>query len=117
VSRWSYFKRDEFVCKETGTNQIKDSFIDELDDLRESCGFPFAITSGYRSPMHSKEASKPNGPGKHSEGIAADIAVADGVQRYQIVRHAIVHGFTGIGIAKTFIHVDRRDGQPVIWVY
>jgi len=26
-------------------------------------------------------------------------------------------GFTGIGIAKTFIHVDIRSTQPVVWTY
>ncbi len=26
-------------------------------------------------------------------------------------------GFTGIGIAKTFVHVDSRDSTPVIWTY
>jgi len=26
-------------------------------------------------------------------------------------------GFTGIGIAKTFVHVDTRKSVPVLWSY
>jgi hypothetical protein len=26
-------------------------------------------------------------------------------------------GFSGIGVAKTFIHVDIRDSNPVVWLY
>lgn len=117
MSDWRYFKREEFVCKETSENEIQDYFVDALDELRHRCGFGFRITSGYRSPRHSKEASKPGGPGQHSNGIAADIAVADGVQRFAIIKHALDLGFTGIGVAKTFVHVDRRSGQPVAWTY
>ena len=112
-----HFKLSEFQCHETGENHIKPEFIGKLDDLREVCGFPFVITSGYRSPRHSKEVDKPGGPGQHSAGIAADIAVGDGVQRWMIVQHAMDLGFTGIGAAKTFIHVDLREGQQVLWTY
>ena len=26
-------------------------------------------------------------------------------------------GFTGIGVAKSFVHVDTRDDTPVMWTY
>lgn len=112
-----YFKRSEFQCKETGENYIEDDFIMRLDNLRYACGFPFIITSGYRSPKHSVERKKRK-PGRHTEGIAADIAVSDGHQRYTIVKHAIDLGFTGIGVAKSFVHVDCREtNTPVMWQY
>ncbi len=44
-----YFDREEFVCQATGENEIEDELIHALDELREHCGFPFVITSGYRS--------------------------------------------------------------------
>jgi uncharacterized protein YcbK (DUF882 family) len=84
--------------------------------LRHECGFPFTITSGYRSPQHSIEAKKPK-PGTHAQGIAADIAVADGSQRYLVVKHAMALGFSGVAAAKGFVHVDTRLGVPVVWVY
>jgi len=113
---YKYFKEEEFVCQETGENQISPVFVQRLDELRESCDFPFTITSGYRSPKHSIEAAKEI-PGTHAEGIAADIRVVDGVQRRKIIDHALSLGFGGIGVAKTFIHVDIRDTTPVIWTY
>lgn len=112
-----YFKRSEFKCKETGKNCIDDDFIMRLDNLRYMCGFPFVITSGYRSPEHSVEKKKAT-PGTHAQGIAADIAVSSGTQRAKIVEEALKLGFTGIGVAKGFVHVDVRDSeQPVLWVY
>lgn len=111
-----YFSYDEFKCKETGENKIKPDFVARLDLLREACGFPFVITSGYRSPSHSAEKAKEK-PGFHAQGIAADIAVKNGIERGKIVRAAIDLGFTGIGVASDFIHVDTRDGELVLWGY
>lgn len=111
-----YFKRSEFDCKETGENRMEPAFLDKLDDLRERCGIPFIINSGFRSKGHSKEVVKPI-PGMHTEGKAADIRVSNGMERGLIVEHAIRMGFKGIGIAKTFIHVDTRGGELVIWSY
>ena len=111
-----YFTREEFDCQETGENEMKDEFIHALDALRHECGFGFKITSGYRSPNHSIEAKKSK-PGTHAQGIAADIAVADGNQRYLIVKNAMAMAFSGIGIHKNFIHVDTRQSVPVLWEY
>tara|TARA_B110000503_G_scaffold11940_1_gene16094 strand:+ start:14766 stop:15125 length:360 start_codon:yes stop_codon:yes gene_type:complete len=116
-----YFYREEFACQYTGENKIKDEFIERLDKLRKACGFPFIITSGYRSPSHPIEAKK-KVAGQHSQGNAADIKVSDGLQRYKLVAQAIALGFTGIGVASTFIHVDTRDLHddavgPVMWTY
>lgn len=113
---YKYFALDEFNCKETGENNMSHEFITALDILREKCGFPFVITSGYRSPRHSVEAAKA-APGQHTQGIAADIAVSNGAQRMAIVSNAIELGFTGIGVAKGFVHVDMRKTTPVMWVY
>ncbi len=113
---FKYFSRDEFKCSETGNNEIQDEFIHALDKLRESCGFPFAITSGYRAPSHSVEAKKEKA-GQHTLGIAADIAVSGGAQRFMIVSKALELGFSGIGVAKTFVHVDIRTTDPMLWCY
>ena len=111
-----YFKIEEFNCQETGNNLMKPLFLERLDELRDRCGFPFVITSGYRDPTHSIEAAKPK-PGTHAQGIAADIQVVDSVQRHTLLTNAFLLGFSGIGVDKSFIHVDIRDTQPVTWVY
>ena len=36
---------------------------------------------------------------------------------HQIIGQGLLHGATGIGIAKTFVHLDFRDGVAVSWVY
>ena len=59
--------------------------------------------------------------GTHAQGIAADIKVNNGLQRFKIVEEAIKLGFTGIGVARSFVHVDIRspdDTTPfVMWTY
>lgn len=113
---FKYFKIEDFDCQETGENEMDISFIYKLDHLREACGFPFYITSGYRSSNHSLEKIK-KFPGQHSRGIAADIRVTGGAQRMQIIKHATALGFTGIGVAKSFVHVDTRTTTPMAWGY
>lgn len=114
---YKYFHESEFRCRETGENDMKPEFIHMLDELRERCGFPFTITSGYRSEKHSIEIRKKNGPGTHTQGIAADIAVANGEQRMKIVKEALALNFPGIGVASSFVHVDIRTTTPVMWTY
>jgi uncharacterized protein YcbK (DUF882 family) len=117
-THFKYFKLNDFNCQETGTNEMDIAFIHKLDELRHACGFPFNITSGYRSPEHSVERSKTTKGGTHTLGIACDIYVTGGRQRMQIVKQAAAMGFNGIGVAKHFVHVDTRDGgKSVLWCY
>ena len=44
-----YFKREEFTCQVSGTNNMEREFLEKLDELREVCGFPFEVTSGLPS--------------------------------------------------------------------
>lgn len=115
-----YFTKEEFDCQYSGENEMSDDLLLAVDLLRQKCGFPFVITSGYRSKDHPIEREKEKA-GTHAQGIAADIQVSDGNKRYKIVEQAIQMGFTGVGIARTFVHVDSRvvgaDKAPVMWTY
>jgi len=111
-----YFKRNEFDCSHTGLNEMDMDFLNRLDKLRELCGFSFTITSGYRDKSHPVEVDKAVG-GQHTLGIAADIKVTSAALRYILLEQALLMGFTGIGVAKGFIHVDDRAGIPVCWSY
>ena len=113
---YKHFDISEFRCRETGENDMKEEFIHMLDELRERCGFSFVITSGYRSKSHTAERSKEKG-GTHTQGIAADIAVKNGFERMNLVHEALKMGFGGIGVARTFVHVDMRATTPVMWTY
>ena len=88
MSDFKYFKIEDFDCLETGENEMSTEFIERLDGLRSVCGFPFIVTSGYRSPNHSIEAKKET-PGQHAQGIAADIKVVGGAQRRLLVEKAL----------------------------
>jgi hypothetical protein len=43
--------------------------------------------------------------------------VSNGQQRMKIVKEALAMGFGGIGVAKSFVHVDMRTTTPVMWTY
>lgn len=116
TKKLKHFTLPEFDCTYTGNNQMDWDFLAALDNLREVCGFPFVITSGYRDPSHPIESKKKT-PGTHAQGIAVDIQVTSGTQRRLIVKEALKMGFGGIGVAKTFVHVDDREGPKVLWEY
>lgn len=120
-----YFNPSEFMCKHCGENKMDSVFLTELDELRARCGFPLGVTSGYRCATHNQAVSTtgPNGP--HTTGRAVDFAVR-GAQALEVIRHAQLMGFTGIGVqqkgATRFIHIDNlpnAPGQPrpTIWSY
>ena len=115
MSDFKYFKLTDFDCQETGENAMDIEFIKTLDHLREICGFPFIVTSGFRSESHSAEKKKLKG-GTHTMGIAADIKVSGGAQRMAVVRHASALGMS-VGVAKTFVHVDTRTTEQMCWSY
>jgi len=114
-----YFRLEEFNCTHTGKggDNMDPEFLENLDRLREICGFPFRITSGYRDSTHPVEAKKEK-PGYHAQGLAADIKVSNSLDRLTLVREALkMDCFNGIGIGNGFCHLDGRKTTPVMWTY
>lgn len=104
-----------FVLAEFGT------FMRRLVALREDCGFPFPINSGWRCQNHPIEAArveqgKPLGP--HYWG-AADIR-ASFERAYPLMATAMQRGM-GVGavqhgpIGNRFVHVDNQGMR--VWTY
>jgi len=116
-----YFTRDELACSHCGEYKFDDDFLELLDTLREECGFPFPVSSGYRCPLHPIEAAKRH-PGAHTTGRAVDIAVSHG-QAYKLLEVAIAHGVPRIGVQQNgdgrFIHLDWDVTRPYprVWSY
>ena len=92
-------------------------FLFKLDEARMMAGTPFKITSGYRTEAHNKKVGGVKGS-SHTKWCAVDIAVNSGLQRSTIVCALVKAGFTRLGIAKPFIHVDLdKEKQQSIWLY
>lgn len=120
-----YFHPAEFACKHCGESKMDQAFLEELDELRHRCGFPFIITSGYRCPVHNARVSSTGATGPHTTGRAADIGTSH-ASAHKLLRVALEMGFTGIGVqqkgAGRFIHLDNlpnAQGQPrpTVWSY
>lgn len=115
----NYFTLDEFDSpdhKGSGVNMDND-FIKMLNVARKNAGIPFKITSGYRTADHNKKVGGVSNS-SHLNGLAADIAVGSGNQRYIIVNALIKAGFKRLGIAKTFIHCDTDTTKTnSVWTY
>jgi len=115
-----YFKISEFDSPDapgSGEN-MQESTLDMLDECREIADIPFIITSGYRTKEHNSKVGGVNGS-SHTKGLAVDISVRNGADRFKVITAALEVGFSRIGISGNFIHLDNDDekAQNVIWPY
>ena len=118
---WCNFTPDEVKCSHCGELKINSDIMDLLQQARNDLG-PLSITSGYRCSEHNNNISStgPNGP--HTTGKALDISVKDSKHRKELITY-FAPKVTGLGIAKSFIHIDllnADDGfevRPNSWVY
>ena len=96
---------------------MDEEFLERLDQARAFADIPFIINSAYRSQNHPLSIKNPSS--SHIKGLAVDIKANDNATRFKIVESLISVGFTRIGIADTFIHVDMDYGkrQDIIWTY
>ena len=120
----NHFSLSEFDSPDLPNSgeQMNKDFLEKLDKLRGMCGFPFIVTSGYRTPDHNKRVG--GAPRSyHVKGRAADIHVKHGWQVFMIVSFASRCGLHGIGISfpkhgNGFVHVDDRDiEKATMWRY
>lgn len=110
-----FFSDDEMRCPCCGIVKMDDRFMSMLDNFRATWGRPLFVTSGFRCKIHNKKVGgKPDS--KHLSGEAADIGVGPS-ERYEFMKLAMRLGFGGLGVAKTFVHLDSRQGVQSIWTY
>lgn len=124
---WPNFTPAEMACRHTGAVHLSRASMDRLQGVRRAFDQPMVISSGYRSPEHPIEARKATKSGAHTTGQAFDVQVS-GEAALRLVRIAVMHGFTGIGVQqkgprdKRFIHLDdapalKMRPRPHIWSY
>ena len=103
-------------CNRQVPNLVQQKSLDLLQQLRDRVGRPLSLVSAYRCAEHPVEKRKAV-PGQHNKGTAFDIAVGDGSEAYEVMKHAFALGFTGIARGNGFVHVDTRKSIPVNWIY
>ena len=118
---WCNFTPDEMKCQHCGELKISSDLMDLLQQARNDLG-PISITSAYRCSEHNASISKTGPSGPHTTGSASDISVRDSKHRKELITY-FAPKVTGLGIAKSFIHIDlltEDDGfeqRPNSWVY
>jgi zinc D-Ala-D-Ala carboxypeptidase len=113
-----HFSHKELECPCCQACSVSPDLISRLEALRMSLGVPLKINSGYRCEKHNARLKNSSPKSKHVLGEAVDIACTDPRLGFRLVRAAMHLGFGGIGVAKTFIHVDVRSPiAPAIWTY
>jgi uncharacterized protein YcbK (DUF882 family) len=113
-----YFKEEEFkMGTEVVFDKMNPTIITYLDTLRQYVNRSFTITSSYRDKEYNESVGG-SSRSQHLNGNAVDISVNgwSGVDRAELVKIALNLGLS-VGIAKTFIHVDCRASEQVIWTY
>ena len=125
------FSKSEFESKcgrempeEVYHNVVK--VANQLQYLRDYLNKPIKVNSAYRSPEHNNSVSSTGLDGPHTTGIAVDIATNTQSQ-YKLLNFALNYEPkpTGIGIAKTFTHLDwltpdvsqKYVVRPNVWKY
>jgi hypothetical protein len=79
---------------------------------------PMVIYSGMRCQKHNERVGGvPDSA--HTKGVAVDVKCHSSRGRFAIINAALSAGFTRIGVAKTFVHldVDLSLPQQVMWTY
>ena len=118
---WVNFKPEELECSHCNVLKISSDLMDFLQTARDDLG-PLSITSAYRCEDHNNDVSTTGFNGPHTTGKAVDISVKDSQHRKQLITY-FAPKVTGLGIAKSFIHIDlltTDDGfemRPNCWVY
>ena len=116
--RWPHFSVAELACRCdgrfcSGEYWHAPDFLDALEAVRAEVGAPLVIVSGHR--CRGWNAAVGGAPLSQHKTIAADIALA-GHDRFALLAAAERAGFTGFGLGRSFLHVDRR-ARPARWFY
>lgn len=99
----------EFRCKD-GSDQIliDSALVELLQRIRDHFGGAVTINSAYRTPAHNKTVGGA-ADSQHLRGTAADIVVS-GATPLEVAQYAehLQPAAGGIGVYKSFTHVDVR---------
>jgi uncharacterized protein YcbK (DUF882 family) len=106
------FKVSEFACSDgTDTVFLSMELLTLLQKIRDHFGKVVTISSGYRTEAHNKSVGGAT-YSRHKYGMAADIVVAS-VTPLEVAQYAdtLLGAKGGVGLYKTFTHVDVRAAK------
>ncbi len=118
---WENFKPKELSCSHCKQLMIHAGLMNLLQKARGVLG-PLSISSGYRCPAHNAVISSTGKTGPHTTGMAVDILTSNSQERKQLIDY-FANKVTGLGIAKSFIHIDLLTAEegfevrPNCWIY
>jgi len=115
---WPHFSITELCCKCQGRFCKGEywhdpGFLDGLEHMRAQLGRPLIITSGHRCALWN--AAIGGAPRSWHKFLATDLSLWR-QDRAALFQAALQAGFTGLGQARTFLHIDRRP-YPARWTY
>lgn len=128
-----HFTTAELACPTTGEVRLAPGFGEQLEALRLAFRYPMPLTSACRSRQHLAKLLRQGYPAsgnsfhlidnpKYPTGgcCAVDVALTDNQQRAELLHLALGWGWS-IGIAKTYLHLDRRGDYTelpqIVYVY
>ena len=103
----THFTDKEMDCGCGCEKTVSPTLLVHLEALRSQISSFLIITSGARCEAYNRQIGGASNSW-HLKGLAVDIACEDSEFRAAIIRLAGQLDFFGIGIAKTFIHLDLR---------
>jgi len=110
------FSNRELQCR-CGCGALPNQdFMNRVQVLRDILGTPLIVNSAMRCAEHNR-AIGGAANSHHLSGNAIDLRANNGMEAYQIGMLAFRLGFTGIGVGETFIHIDTRAVNPILWRY
>lgn len=112
------FRLSEFQCPCDACHGGRPSIdlVNKLQVLSDLTKLPIRITSGIRCELHNSAVGGEK-DSQHLYGNAVDVACPDSNTRFKIMQAAFQIGFTGIGIAKNYIHLDVGHTSATCWTY
>ena len=110
-----HFKRREFSCPCCGEMELEPLLLVGLEWLRRLVGKAVTINSGYRCAAHNRAVGGET-DSQHMSGRAADIVVSGmtPARLKDLAQQIPYFNDGGIGLYKTFVHVDVR-GRRARW--
>jgi|SRR6267142_1499003 len=83
---------------------LDEEFLAKLDQARNIAGFPFVITSGFRTPEKNQSVIGAVSDSAHLKGLAVDLKVENSHEVYLIVISC-----TAVKIARFGIYIDQNN--------